>query len=283
MPGPFFHLWLAEKVYPEFIKSAGLEKYGNNLLPSFSAGTVAPDIGFYPNGPANFSRTVHNRGRTGTFLRTLADEAVSVEEEVFVAGWALHVYTDAVIHPLVDKAVKNFYRGADRSQLMLWHMRLEWGMDCAILESAEASRLWQLSFLFPKRNQGDILAFSGNRIYCSEVFWENKMSDGYKAIGTWVRFIPQIFLWSGNVSFIVNGSEHWPGLDTFLRRGATGLGWLIKGLGYNAAAAVFSPRRNYDLLTQALQAADQAAKNFFDGYRIGFALLDDQPFGSVYA
>ena len=82
---------------------------------------------------------------------------------------------------------------------------------------------------------------------------------------------------------MINGSEHWPNLDTFLRRGAAGLGWLLKGLDYNTAAAVFSPRRDYELLTQAFQSADSAVKFFFDGYRIGFVLLDDQPFGSVYA
>ncbi len=283
MPGPFFHLWLADKVYPEFIKVANLEKHRDNLRPCFSAGAMAPDIGFYPGGPNNFSKTIHNRGRTGVFLRTLADEALSVEEEIFAAGWALHVYADLAIHPMVDRAVKNFYREADRSQLMLWHMRLEWGMDCAILESAEVGGLWQPSFLFPKRKDDDILTLAANSVYPTAVFFQDDIQRGYDSIVKWSKIIPRIFLWSGQVSFMVNGSEHWPGLDIFLRRGAAGLGWLLKGLGYDTAAAVFSPRRDYELLTQAFQSADRAVKSFFDGYRNNFALLGDEPFGSVYA
>lgn len=283
MPGPFFHLWLAEKVYPEFIKSVGLEEYGDNFLPSFSAGAVAPDIGFYPGGPIGFSKMVHNRGRTGAFARSLLREAISLEEEAFAAGWALHVYADAAIHPAVDEAAKNFYRGADRSQLMDRHMKLEWGMDAVLLESTEARDLWQPTLLFPQRKDGDILTLVVNMIYPTAVFFQDDIRCGYEAITKWSKVIPQIFLWSGNVSFIVNGSEHWTGLDTFLRRGAAGLGWLIKSLGYDTAGAVLSPSRDYDLLAQAFRSVDEIVKRFFDGYRLDFALLDDQPFGSVYA
>ncbi|MEK7078035.1 MAG: zinc dependent phospholipase C family protein, partial [Patescibacteria group bacterium] len=238
----------------------------------------------YPGGSANFSKTVHNRGRTGAFLRTLAAEAVSVKEDAFVAGWALHVYADAVIHPLVDKAVKNFYRGADKSQLMLWHMRLEWGLDCAILESEEAKDLWQPNLMFPKRKRGDILTLAVNTIYPTAVFFQNDIQRGYDSIVKWSKIIPRIFLWSGNVSFLAGGSAYWHNYtNTPLRRAAAGLGWLLKGLGYETAGAILSPRRDYDLLTQAVQSADIAVKHFFDGYRIDFALLNDQPFGSVYA
>ncbi|MEK7209463.1 MAG: zinc dependent phospholipase C family protein, partial [Patescibacteria group bacterium] len=200
MPGPFFHLWLAERVYPDFIKAAGLGKYNNDLLPYFRAGVIAPDIGFYPDGPLEFSKTVHDFGHTGQFLRVIHERSVLGTDQAFMAGWALHVYTDLAIHPLVDRAVKDCYRGQNKKESMFWHMRLEWGMDCAILETKEAEKLWRCKDLisFPSGSAG-ILVSAMTDVYSQKVSM-GAMLQGYRSIIYWVKIIPHIFFWGGHVS-----------------------------------------------------------------------------------
>ena len=284
MPGPFFHLKLAEMVYPRFLKAACLENCGERFWPYFCAGTIAPDIGFYPGGPNSFSKSVHNNGRTGTFLRILKQEVESLEEDIFVAGWGLHALADWQVHPMVDKAAEDFCSNQDRAEKILWHMKLEWGTDCALLESLDGASLWRPSIQFPVRKNGtNILACVAGKVY-SEAVFSAEIHRGYKAISRWLKVLPHVFLWSGQVSFLKSGSECWLNhTDMALRRMTTSLGWLTKFFGYHTVAGILSPVRNNGLLLDTIQSALKIQPSFVEAYRQNFSFMGEKPFGSVYA
>lgn len=261
MPGPFFHLWLAKRVYPDFIIAANMDKSSDRLLPYFCAGAVAPDIGFYPNGPLSFSKSVHDQGGTGKFLRELSSRAITEVDKAFMAGWALHVYADLAIHPLVDRAVKDLYHSSDKRKCIFWHMRLEWGIDYSLLESEESQSLFLLTknLLFPLES-ADSLRLTERDVYGVDVSCD-EIHLGYESFCYWIKIIPRMFFWPGT----------------------SVLGWFLTGLGQNTTTAVLRPRRYLHLLHQINEISGYVIQSFIRGYHNDFTVLSDEPFGSIYS
>lgn len=163
------------------------------------AGTLAPDLGFFPRGPAAFSSRVHHE-RTGDFLRALQQEAAGDLERAFVAGWALHLCTDLAVHPLVDQTLAEDTKAPmdHRIRSELRHKRLEWGLDCELLERPELAFLWAVELSFPRRPaEPGLLSAVGTRFYGQEAR-EVLVQRGARSVCRWISRLPWIFLWSGH-------------------------------------------------------------------------------------
>ena len=170
----------------------------------FAAGTLAPDLGFFPGSPASFSHRVHQE-RTADFVRCLVAGASSPEEHAFAKGWALHVIVDTATHPFVTAEAANMGapRGApgpDRSQL--WHKKLEWGFDCHVLSRDEDAEIGdQVEALRHTEPEGGFLRAAAN-LYESDAS-EVALRRGWISMTLWVPRLLRILLWTGSV--------RWPG------------------------------------------------------------------------
>ena len=198
LAGSFFHLWLAQRAYPEIFPEWVAE---GETWAAFLAGSVAPDLGFFPGGPRVFSERIHH-GQTGDFLRALRDEVQDEVERAFVAGWALHLYTDTALHPWVNSRVDTLLQdlsGRFSQRRDLWHMRLENGIDCDLLGRNELRFLWDVDIHFPQRSGGSGILPLAGQIFYGEDAREDQLRQGMESQKKWLRRLPRIFLWTGNV------------------------------------------------------------------------------------
>lgn len=164
------------------------------------AGTLAPDLGFFPGGPAGFSTRLH-RERSGDFLCALQETATGDLEKALVAGWALHLWADLLIHPLVEAWVGRRL-GAPAGRRIgpqLWHKRLEWGLDCLLLGQPGLAFLWGIPLCFPGRSGGPGLLSLVGREFCGEEAGEAQVQRGIRSLTRWIGRLPWIFLWSGHL------------------------------------------------------------------------------------
>lgn len=144
MAGTYLHLLLAHQALERLDEATDL----HGAEAAFFAGVVGPDIGFFPGGPRALSDSIH-RYHAADLVRGLHDLAQTPAERGFAAGWALHVYTDLAVHPEIEARSHRLQSdhplaaGTDA-----WHKRIEWGLDCQVLESTPL-RLWQLPLAFP--------------------------------------------------------------------------------------------------------------------------------------
>tara|TARA_B100000686_G_scaffold343189_1_gene423591 strand:- start:243 stop:1118 length:876 start_codon:yes stop_codon:yes gene_type:complete len=197
LAGSVYHLWLARRAFSAIATGNAIDD--SVLLSAFQAGSVAPDIGFFPGGPALLSHRIHHES-TADFARQLLYMAESPAENAFAAGWALHLYTDIHIHPLVNKQVDfhdcHALRGPTRSDL--WHKRIEWGMDCYILESSSTEE-WSIDNIeMPLRTQQDCQLTETTKGYFPELADDANISRGWSSLVRWVRRMPAIFKWTGS-------------------------------------------------------------------------------------
>ena len=167
------------------------------VVTAFAVGVLAPDLGFFPGGPFEFSRRAHHES-TGDFARALLAGARSLEEEAFALGWALHVFTDLATHPYVNaQAADNGRSSPGRNRNELWHKRLEWGFDCHVITAGEASGI-------PERVDALVSSKPGGHFLtvAAEVFGDDAdagdLRHGWVAMTSWVRRLLSIFLWTGN-------------------------------------------------------------------------------------
>lgn len=275
LAGNFFHLWLAHQAH------ARLPGEGSDPTPlsraAFLAGSVAPDIGFFPRGPRLFSERVH-RERSGAFLRALVGEARDPVERAFAQGWALHVYTDIFFHPLINAQVASFLQrsrpGADPD---LWHLRLEWGLDCLLLEAEEKRFLWEAPLCVPLRSaDASLLGLVGRRFY-GEDAGEILLRRGIDSLYRWIRRLPRIFLWTGSTCP--------PRCRGTAGRAGRWAGGLLRALAGNrldgsarwqeVAAAIRPWRPKPAVVTEAHRRGERALGAFAVGLAAQFAALPD--------
>lgn len=199
MAGSFFHLWFAKQACATLFSS---NKWEKDAVAALMAGAVGPDLGFFPGGPQHFSERIH-RERCGDFLRALLAQSRSEEEMAFVAGWALHLYTDLAVHPWVEAKVRTLER--ERGEELkgypgLWHMRSEWGIDCKLLERADLDYLWNVDIRFPHcRREPSLLERVGTTFYGKDAS-RQQVEKGVRSVERWMRRLPQLLVLCGKVS-----------------------------------------------------------------------------------
>lgn len=188
MAGSFLHLHLALSGFATAF--ARRPELPGAELPAFLAGSIAPDVGFFPGGPATFSDRVHHES-TGDLVRTLLSLAETPEEVAFAAGWALHVETDVATHPFVNRLAAD-PRNQPRQRLGLWHKRVEWGLDCQVLDASHGRlRLWEQPLVFPV----NLLARAAQPIFGADVDVA-RLQAGVRGMPTWLHRIARTLLWS---------------------------------------------------------------------------------------
>lgn len=277
MAGTFFHLWLAQRAYPGVFPGRVEEAPQGNVWAAFLAGSVAPDMGYFPGGPRRFSVRVHHE-HTGDFLRALRDEARDEVEQAFVAGWALHVYADVVLHPWVNACVATLLQGRSgcaATRRDLWHMRLEHGIDCVLLERDELQFMWGVNLCFPLRSDGPGLVATAAEPFYGEDVREVQIIQGMGSLKKWVRRLPRLFLWTGRTC-----PTRYRGIISALgscARPLVGklLGEWLEAVEYleNAAAVALPLHPEQAILTRATDLGSQALEAFRSGYADRFASL----------
>ena len=264
-------MWLAERTFPLVFGACTGEE---ELRAAFAAGSVGPDIGFFPGGPAALSHRVHLE-RPGDFLRTLTQEAVSTSERAFAAGWGLHVYTDIAVHPWVEARVAALLREGIRPAAPdLWHMRLEWGIDCRLLADEGIDGLWNAHLHFPRRADGSSLLGEVGKVFYDRDADESLLERGEEATARWLQRIPKILWWGGHIR--VPGRRPNP-LCTlaFAHLGRKVLGdWLQHWVRFKDGAALARPLLPSDQDYEAvLKLGESAVERFRHGFDEDFAQL----------
>ena len=264
-------MWLAERTFPLVFGACTGEE---ELRAAFAAGSVGPDIGFFPGGPAALSHRVHLE-RPGDFLRTLTQEAVSTSERAFAAGWGLHVYTDIAVHPWVEARVASLLgEGIRPAAPDLWHMRLEWGIDCRLLADEGIDGLWNAHLHFPRRADGSSLLGEVGKVFYDRDADESLLERGEEATARWLQRIPKILWWGGHIR--VPGRRPNP-LCTwaFAHLGRKVLGdWLQHWVRFKDGAALARPLLPSDQDYEAvLKLGDSAVERFCHGFDEDFAQL----------
>lgn len=200
MAGCYFHLWLGDRIWhdPAFQSPEGPEEESRR---AFLAGCVGPDLGFFPRGPARLSERLH-REHSGDLLRALLAAARSPAEVAFAAGWGLHLCTDQVVHPWVNEQARALFSQAatvPEGDAELWHMRLEWGIDCRLLAREELRHLWAPDLAFPRRPDGSRLLAEVGRHFYGEDARPASILRGEAATERWLRRLPRLLFWCGKI------------------------------------------------------------------------------------
>jgi hypothetical protein len=271
LAGSFFHLWLAERVFPLVFGDCAGEV---EMPAAFAAGSVGPDIGFFPGGPAALSHRAHLE-RPGDFLRALTQGASSANERAFAAGWGLHVYTDMAVHPWVEDCVAALLsEGTRPASPDLWHLRLEWGIDCRLLAGEGMDGLWNARLHFPRRADGHSLLGAVGEAFYGRDADESLLERGEEATARWLQRIPKILWWGGHIR--VAGHRPNP-LCTlaFAHLGRKVLGdWLQHWARFKDGAALARPLLPSDqVYEKVVRLGESAVERFYQGFDEGFAQL----------
>lgn len=143
MPNAGIHLLVVHSVLDRWLAApsrAPFDPRDPEAACAFAHGSLAPDIGYFPGGDRLFSELAHLVG-PADLARELIASARAPAQQGYAWGWATHVVADAAIHPLLNEAGGERLHG-DRSRSVsstedvLTHMRLEYGLDAAIVGGA---------------------------------------------------------------------------------------------------------------------------------------------------
>jgi hypothetical protein len=136
MPGVTLHIVLAERALSLWEGGAAPAPFALDdpvALNAYRHGAVGPDLGYFPGGDRVLSDLAHCV-RTGALTRALLRTAATPAERAFATGWLTHFLADALIHPLIGRAVGELLTGSretfvDGSSDLLGHVRVEVGLD----------------------------------------------------------------------------------------------------------------------------------------------------------
>jgi hypothetical protein len=197
LAGSFYHILLAARAAPLAFPEPG--RRSDSILTAFAAGSVAPDLGFFPGGPSIFSQRVHHES-TADCVRDLLAGAKTSEEEAFGLGWALHVITDIAIHPFINaEAARRGRADGSRDRRELWHKKLEWGYDCHALSSSAAAGMDMRVEALAHCEPGATFLKVAEALYGDDAV-EHELRSGWRAMMIWIRRLLRILPWSGNVT-----------------------------------------------------------------------------------
>ncbi|MCP4751244.1 MAG: zinc dependent phospholipase C family protein [Proteobacteria bacterium] len=144
MAAAFWHLLIANRLVEEL-------KGGNDSIPGagcierhwdcFAAGTLGPDLNFFPGGKGEVSDLAHLE-RPVDLGRALVAGASNDKEKAYALGWMMHIVTDLTTHELVNRLVaerRHPNQASDKTFIddPLGHHRIEWGIDVFLAQDRE--------------------------------------------------------------------------------------------------------------------------------------------------
>lgn len=253
MAGCFLHLHLALRAYPAAFGQPVAA--APPTLAAFLAGTLAPDAGYYPGGPAALSALVHH-GRNGALTRSLLAASQSDEERAFTGGWALHIEADTFIHPLVNAEAARLKPAEFARRPDLWHKRLEWGMDRRLLDATEQGPpLWSWPVTCPSAPALLARATAGLEGATDD---PAALEQGMEGLQPWVHRIVRLLRSGPLRRFLARQLERWPPPA-------------------EDVASLWDPILPDDEVTlDLLRAGDRAVALFQRGWTDGFADMHDR-------
>lgn len=144
MAAAYWHLLIGKKAIESLEQKrpdSGHSACINNYPLVFLAGIQGPDINYFPGGDRAVSSLAHY-GRPADLGRNLLSLAETHEERAYALGWLMHLTTDVITHPLVNRMIlKRFSRecknGMDPDAYPLGHHRVEWGIDVYLLRNRD--------------------------------------------------------------------------------------------------------------------------------------------------
>ncbi len=135
--GPFSHLNFARSLWPQAAQKLGLADKAEALLPVLYAGAMAPNAGYYLAGGDPLAEAVHII-KPVVLAETMMALAASDEEKAFALGWLAAINLDRLMYP----SILNALAAGPYTMKPLEHLKIQWGMECRLLESPGAEWLW---------------------------------------------------------------------------------------------------------------------------------------------
>lgn len=161
MPGIFSHLYLSGK----FLTSG--QKFISRINePYFQLGAIFPDIGYFPANNPLISNLAHYVG--SSLLPELVFQlATSDDWKAFALGWLLHLHTDIIGHPFVNKLAAEI-SDSPATELsyeedIFLHAKLENSLDRLLIK--EYANLISVRIAFPQLSQSNPLTEAVRKIY----------------------------------------------------------------------------------------------------------------------
>ena len=272
LAGTYLHLLLAQQA----LSRLAAEAHVSWDPASFNAGVLGPDIGYFPGGPRVLSNAVHE-SHTADLVRSLHQLASDPAEAAFAAGWSLHVYTDLAVHPQIDqRAAQLQMQSPMPAGTDSWHKRIEWGLDCKVLDSSP-KRLWNNPLRFPVDGApGDVLQRS-TAVFFEGAAQPEMLLAGAESTTRWVRRLAPILAWTGGTR---RPDRHplcrWSA--PVLRPLARGLArWWTQNPARDDEVAILNPLRDDEAwLDQLLQRAYASIEDFLAGWRQDHRQLENR-------
>lgn len=129
MPQPTFHLLLATEALDRMAAGAPFDCSDADNRNAFLHGAIGPDMGFFPGGTRLISDLAHAQG-TGDLIRAIIHGANTPRLVAFAHGWATHILTDSLFHPLINSTAAELEGlPIENSRVQSMHIRMEIGLD----------------------------------------------------------------------------------------------------------------------------------------------------------
>ena len=195
MPGCAVHLLMASKVLARWRDDQVGAPFPADDGPcrgAFFAGCMGPDMGYYPGCNILLAELAHYL-QAADLTRHLILLARENRARAFAWGWATHFLADALIHPVINRAVGAAVPGSGGASLTyaddpVNHARVETGVDAYYARNYDVPRRLSRSPVFNRRGlefvAGAYEATYGIRIDRDEIL---------KSHRTAARFIPWLF------------------------------------------------------------------------------------------
>jgi hypothetical protein len=140
MAAVYWHLLIAERIVAS-LNSANSGIPGRRCIVDhpayFAAGSLGPDIHYFPGGDKRIANLAHNQRPVDLGLNLISC-AANETEEAYARGWMLHIVADIVTHELVNRYVAERLHTSRTARVNysadpLGHHRIEWGIDVHLL------------------------------------------------------------------------------------------------------------------------------------------------------